>query len=423
MRIQVVGCSHHDAPITVRERLAFSAQQARDALARWREEFPDCEIVLLSTCNRTELYAATEGSAGPHGEEVARFLTAFHGIVPEEVAQHLFCYEDADAVRHLFTVAASLDSMVVGEPQILAQVKQAYQAATEQQGTGPLTHAVFQAAIKVARRIAVETTVHQRRVSIPSVAVADFARQIFETFDDKAALVIGAGEMAEETIRYLRDEGTRQIMVVNRSQLRAEELAARWQGQAVLWDQLDRALAEADLVVSTTGSSEPIVSAAHFAEIAKARGQRPIFILDLALPRDFDPEINRRPEVYLYSIDDLREACERNRKARDKQLPAAQRIVEQETLEFMGELHHRATGPVIRRLRQGWQKPKEDELRRLFHKLPELDERQQGEIRQSFERLINKLLHPPLESLRDESRNGIPSTLLEALARLFQLKD
>jgi glutamyl-tRNA reductase len=415
--------SHHDAPVAIRERLAFSNGQVRAALGQWRDTFSACEIVLLSTCNRTELYAATEGETEAEAEGIAEFLTGFHGISRAEVAEHLFCFEGEEAVQHLFTVTASLDSMVVGEAQILSQVKQAYQLATEEQATGPLTHAAFQAAIKTARRVAGETTVHQRRVSIPSVAVADFARQIFERFDDKTTLVIGAGEMAEETIRYLRDEGVRDIAVVNRSADRAIELAARWQGRALDWKELDTALAEADLVVSTTGADEPIVTAARFAQVEAVRGQRPLFILDLAVPRDFDPEIARRPEIYLYSIDDLSAACSRNRKARDKQLPAAQKIIEQETARFMAELHHRATSPVIQRLREGWQKPKEEELQRLFNKLPDLDTHEQEEIRRAFERLVNKLLHPPLESLRDESRHGIPSALMEALSRLFQLKD
>ena len=204
---------------------------------------------------------------------------------------------------------------------------------------------------------------------------------------------------------------------------RAAELAGRWQGRALDWAELDAALAEADLVMSTTGADEPIVTSARFGQIEAAREQRPLFILDLAVPRDFDPEIANRPEVYLYSIDDLSAACEQNRKARDKQLPAARKIIEQEAVRFMADLHHRATGPVIRRLRQGWEKPKEDELQRLFNKLPDLDEHQQDEIRQAFDRLVNKLLHPPLESLRDESLHGIPSALMEALSRLFQLKD
>ena len=423
MRLLVVGVSHHDAPIALRERLAFSNGQAHAALAQWRERFSAIEIVLLSTCNRTELYAAAESEADLNAKDMVEFLLDFHGLPCQEVDKYLFTLGGKEAVHHLFTVASSLDSMVVGEAQILSQVKQAYQLATEEEATGPLTHAVFQGAIKAARRVAGETSVHQRRVSIPSVAVADFARQIFEHFEDKTTLVIGAGEMAEETIRYLRDEGVRDIAVVNRSIDRARELAARWQGRTMAWDQLDAAMAQADLVVSTTGSSEPIMTPARLADIEETRGQRPLFILDLAVPRDFDPEIANRPEVYLYSIDDLSAACDRNRKARDKQLPAARKIIEQETERFMADLHHRATGPVIRRLRQGWQKPKEEEIARLFNKLPDLDDHQREEISQAFERLVNKLLHPPLESLRDESRHGIPNTLMEALSRLFQLKD
>jgi glutamyl-tRNA reductase len=229
--------------------------------------------------------------------------------------------------------------------------------------------------------------------------------------------------MAEETLQYLRDEGAHDIAVVNRSPERADELASRWRGRAVPWDQRSEVVAGADLIISTTGAEEPVVTLQTFLEIEDSRQGRPLFILDLAVPRDFDPAIGRRQNVYLYSIDDLREACERNRRARDKQLPAAQTIINQETRRFMADLHHRATGPVIRRLRQGWQKPKDEELRRLLNKLPDLDDRAREEIRQSFDRLINKLLHPPLESLRSESRHGIPSTLLDAIAKLFQLKD
>jgi glutamyl-tRNA reductase len=423
MNVQVVGCSHHDTSVSVRERLAFTAEQACAALDHWRRVFPGVEGVLLSTCNRVEIYAAAENAAGPTVEQVAGFLARFHDLDPAEVARHLYHYRGEEAVQHLFAVACSLDSMVLGEPQILAQVKQAYQLATQHDNTGPLTHAAFQAALKAARRVAAETGIHQRRVSIPSVAVADFAQQIFERFDDKHTVVIGAGEMAEETLRYLRDEGTHQITVVNRSLERAGELAPQWHGRAVPWDQLGEVLATADLVISTTGAGQPVVTAEQFQRIERTRNQRPLFILDLAVPRDFDPAIGRRPDVYLYSIDDLQAACDRNRRQRDKELPAAMRIIEQETARFMVELHRRATGPVIQRLKQGWQKPKDEELQRLFHKLPELDDHARSEIRQAFDRLVNRLLHSPLESLRDESRHGIPHVLLDALSRLFQLKD
>jgi len=423
MNIQVVGCSHHDTSIEIRERLAFRAEQVLGALDHWRRAFRNVEAVLLSTCNRVEVYAACETADMPSVEQVADFLGRFHKLDVGELLPYLYIHTGEVAVRHLFNVASSLDSMVLGESQILSQVKQAYQAATDRETTGPLLHSAFQAALCAARRVASETSIHQRRLSIPSVAVADFAQQIFERFDDKETLVIGAGEMAEETLRYLRDEGAQRITVVNRHIERAVALAEAWQGRARPWEELADAVAEADLVISTTGSGEPVVTSEQFRQIETARRQRPLFILDLAVPRDFDSAIGRRPDVYLYSIDDLQSACQRNRAERDKEVPAAKRILEQETTRFMAAICHRATGPVIEQLKQGWQKPKEEELERLLSRLPNLDSRGQEEIRQSFDRLLNKLLHPPLESLRDESRHGIPHGLLDALARLFQLRD
>jgi glutamyl-tRNA reductase len=423
MNLQVIGCSHRVTPIALRERLAFGPDETAEALSRWRSEFPRVEAVLLSTCNRTEIYAGAENGDLPSRGLVVGFLARFHGLDPAEVDPHFYQYENGEAVKHLFTVACSLDSMVVGEPQILAQVKNAYQAATGQDNAGPLTHAAFQAALKVAHRVAAETAIHQRRVSIPSIAVADFAAQIFERFDDKHVVVIGAGEMAEETLRYLKDEGAHQITVVNRHIDRGAQLAARWHGRAIPWEQLVEALATADLVVSTTGAGRPIVTREEFGRVERARIPRPLFILDLAVPRDFDAAIGQRPDVYLYSIDDLQAACEANRARRDKELPKAMRIVEEETARFMADLHHRASRPIIEQLRGRWQEPKDEEVRRLLNKLSHLSEKDQEEIRRSFDRLVNKLLHPPMESLRDESRHGIPHVLHEALSRLFRLKD
>lgn len=424
MKLQMVGCSYHTSSLEVRERLAFTPAQVRAALEAFRTKFGETEAVVLSTCNRVEIYAASEApSQSPSSEEIADFLAAFHGLETRDLAGELNYLSDEALVRHLFSVASSLDSMVLGEPQILAQVKQAYQLATEENSAGPLTHAIFQTAVKVARRVASETTINQRRVSVPSVAVGDFARQIFERFDDKRILVLGAGEMAEETLRYLADEGARDFTVLNRNHERGCELARRWGGQVQPWERLFAELATADLVVSTTGAPRPIVTLGDYLKIEAHRYQQPMFVLDLAVPRDFDPAIGERLQVYLYSIDDLRAVCDEHRQQRDRELPAAEQIVAEEAARFMADLYHRATGPIIQQLKQDWQRPKEEELRRLFNRLPNLDVRSRAEVEQAFERLVNKLLHPPLESLRDEAQRGPPHGLVDALKRLFQLTD
>ncbi len=422
MKLHVIGCSHHSSSVQMRERLAFSPEQSHDALARLRTRYPNTEAVVLSTCNRVELYlAAEQPDRFPSHREVAEFLADFHGLDALEIFDELFERSGEDAVRHLFTVAASLDSMVVGEAQILSQVKQAYEQATNGDFTGPLTHLAFQAAIRVAKRVTSETTIHHRRVSIPSVAVADFAKQFFERFDDKLVVVIGAGEMAEETLRYLIDEGANQITVVNRSVERAAQLAQQFSGRAVGWDALRTQLVAADIVVSTTGAAQPIVNVDDFKEIIQQRDQRPALILDLAVPRDFDAAIADLVGIYLYSVDDLRTTCEANRRAREKEWPHAERIIEDETARFMGDLHHRATGPTIRRLKAQADSIKSEELARLLKKLNDIDEKNRTEIEYAFDRLVRKLLHPPLESLRDEATKGAPHGLLEALKRLFQI--
>jgi glutamyl-tRNA reductase len=425
MKLQVVGCSHHTASVEVREKLAFSPDQARSALHALRQQYPETEAVLLSTCNRVELYLASErATACPSHHEVVNFLAEFHGLRSQEIFSDLFERTGEDFVRHLFTVAASLDSMVIGEAQILSQVKQAYDLATNENSVGAITNSAFQAALRVAKRVATDTAIQQKRVSIPSVAVADFASQVFERFDDKKVLVIGAGEMGEETVRYLIDEGARDITLVNRSRERAEALAEKLGGRVSTWDKLFEHLAEADLVVSTTGAVEPIVTAAEYRAIDEARAQRPLFILDLAVPRDFDPAISDFNGVYLYSVDDLGKHCERNRREREKEWPKAQRIIEEETARFMTDLHHRSTGPTIKRLKARADEVKLEELQRLFNKLGgAIDPRVQSEIEKAFERLVNKLLHPPLESLRDEAAQGAPHGLLDALKRLFRLSD
>jgi glutamyl-tRNA reductase len=424
MTLAFVGGTHRTVPLPLREQLAFSAEQAAEALARFRDRFPGREGVLLSTCNRVELYAAGESdSAPPPREQLVLFLAECRGIDAGLLAPVLSGEHDEAVVRHLFSVASGLDSMVLGEPQIVAQVKQAWAIAQESRTTGPLTGEMFQAALRTAKRVATETALGRERLSIPSIAVTDFVSGVFERLDDKKVLLIGAGKMARETLRYLREAGARDVTIVNRTLDRAHALASELRARPTTFDRLAAELAGTDLVVSTTGATEPVITADFYRPVEEARGGRPLVILDLAIPRDFDPAIGDRPDVWLYSIDDLGRTCEANRKSREKQMPAAVAIIEEETRRFMGDLHHRWSGPVIEQLRAGWSETGDAELERLFRRLPDLDDAARAEIRQSFQRYAAKMLHLPLASLREESRAGPPHGLLDALKRLFDLKE
>lgn len=425
MKLQMIGCSHHDAAVEFRERISFTTEQVGQALGEFRQRFPSSEIVLISTCNRVELYATGGGDSELDRDDVAEFLADQHHLQADEVVDQMIYRAGTDAIEHLFTVAASLDSMVVGEAQILSQVKQAYDTACNSGSAGPLTHSVFQAANRAAKRVQQETTIHRRRVSVPSVAVGEVATEVFETLANKRVVLCGAGEMGEETLRYLKQAGASDICILNRSYERAVALAKAFGAESALWESLNEQLVDADLLIGTTAATEPIMDEATFLPLHAKRKDRVLLILDLAVPRDFDPAIGDLSSVYLYGIDDLQSACDRNRRERQKEWPKAKQIITEETQRFMQAFNHKATGPVIQRLREQAQDLKNDELERLIKKLKlaELDPSARKEIEKSFDRLINKLLHPPLVSLRDDAAEGHQRGLLEALRHLFNLGD
>lgn len=426
MNLLAVYCSHHTAGMSVREKLAFtSAQQLAEAYELIKRDLPETEAVLLSTCNRVELYAAQEDSSNPiTADQLVQFFGDFHQLSVDQFRDQLRCTSGHDAVRHLFEVASSVESMVLGEPQIVNQVKDAYRCAVDAGACGPLTNALFQRAVNVSSRVRSETRLAEGRVSIASVAVGEFGKSIFDHFGDKTVLVIGAGEMAEETLRYLKDEGLRDVLVCNRSLERAEAVAAAWSGRGFGFEQLDECLQQADVIVSTTGSERPIITVDRFRPIRAASDHRPVFILDLAAPRDFEPAIAKLDSnVFLYDIDHLEQTCDRNRESRQKEVARAELIIEAETQRFMQDFYHRTTGPVVKLLREEWHRVSREELQKLFQRLPDLDESDQKSIERSFERIVNRLLHPPLVTLKDESREGAPHGLVDALKRLFHLTD
>lgn len=425
MKLQMIGCSHHESAVEFREKISFSTDQVGEALSAFREKYPKSELVLISTCNRVELYTSSSDDSSIDRDAVVEFVANQHQMPADEIVEQMIYREGSEAVEHLFTVASSLDSMVVGEAQILSQVKQAYELARNSGSAGPLTHTVFQAANHAAKRVQHETAIHRRRVSVPSVAVGEVATEVFDTLSNKRVVLCGAGEMGEETLRYLKQAGATDIRILNRSYERAIAVAEAFGGEAVPWDSLPNEIVSADLLIGTTSSPEPILDAATFLPLHAKRKNRVLLILDLAVPRDFDTTIGDLSSVYLYSIDDLQTACDRNQRERKKEWPKAKQIIEDETKRFIQAINHRSTGPVIQRLREQAQELKNDELARLVNKLhlDEMDPTASKEIEKSFDRLINKLLHPPLASLKDDAAKGHQRGLLVALQHLFKLGD
>ena len=287
-----------------------------------------------------------------------------------------------------------------------------------------MMHAAFQHANQVAKRVTNETEIHRRRISVPSVAVSEIASEFFERFDDKQIVVIGSGEMGVETLQYLKSAGAARITIINRSEEKAIAVAEKFAIQSKPWEQLDALLSDADLVVSTTGASHPIMTESRYRSIAGNRVKGTLLILDLAVPRDFESAIGRLPGVYLYSVDDLQAVCDRNRAFREQQLPKAQRIINEELDRLLGDWNHRSSGATIRALRDHAEQIKQAELTRLLakHTMADSTAEMQAEIGAAFDRVINKMLHSPLQSIRDVAQSEQRDTLLSALRKLFQIR-
>jgi glutamyl-tRNA reductase len=423
MKLMVVGCNFRTAPLSLRERLAFD----RDKLVRAQTELATrygCEAVILSTCNRVELYLARAGSpVAPDAELVAEFLGEFHQIPVADIWPHLYHRQEAEAVRHLFRVAASLDSLIIGEGQIAGQVKRAYELAQERSTAGPLLHALFQHARLVAKRVRSETGIAKGHVSVSSAAV-DYVRQVFDHFGDKTVLIIGAGKMGELTLRHLRELCPRRILVTNRSPDKAEAMAHGCRGVAVPWERLDDALAAADIVLSTTGAAEPIVTYQRYQRILARRTVGPVVILDIAVPRDFDPAIHDGDRTCLFNIDDLKRIRERTLEDRLKHVGPAEAIVEHEQKRFVSDWTRRRNGPVIARLTQDLEAKRQAIVAQLLGRLNgRLTEADQAYIEGAFRLLQNQFLHGPITALSEDPHAGGSHTLLEALRKLFRLQE
>jgi glutamyl-tRNA reductase len=428
MRLLTVGCSYRTTPVEVREKLAVGDAQLPRALDLFAERL-GCEAVVLSTCNRVELYLGQAfdppgGPAALDAAAAAALLAELHGLPAAEVRPHLYAHEQADAVRHLFRVAASLDSLIVGEGQIAGQVKRAYEKAQEKGSAGPLLHALLRQARQVARRVRTETGIARGHVSVSSAAV-DYVRQVFDHFGDKTVLVIGAGKMGELTLRHLKQLRPRKIVVTNRSPEKAEAVARGCGGEAAPWEKLDELLSRVDIVLSTTGAPEPIVTRQRYQKIAARRTAGRVVILDIAVPRDFDPAIHDGDATCLFNIDDLKRIREATLADRLRHVGPAEAIVEQETRKFLADWARRRSGPVIARLQQEFEARRREALADLFPRLDgRLTDADRRRIEETFRLWQNRMLHGLISALAEES--SAPSsghTLLDALRKLFRLQE
>jgi glutamyl-tRNA reductase len=425
MRLLSLGVDHRSAPTAVREAMAAEGARRDAAIAALRGAFPGCEFVLLSTCNRVELYAAAEDET-PDVEALADWLATYHALDAGALAGHLVAHHDEAMVAHLFRVASSLESLVLGEGQILGQVRDAYRAAVARGAVGPVLHEVFQRAIRVGKRVREETGLDRGKLSVASVAV-DLAREVFDTFRDKTVLVVGAGKMGELTLEHLSELRPGRILVTNRTPGKAEAAAARFGGRAVPFDRLPGALVEADLVVSTTAAEEPIVTLDTYARVQRARRQRLTLILDIAVPRDFDPAIGEFEQVLLYNVDDLKAQVARNLEGRRKGVDPAQAIIAAETAECLAAVHHRhRAGALLRQLGEYADGVRQRELDKLYSGLQDLTPEQRAAIDHFAQRLQNQFLHHPRSALRSAGTAAEPErhhSLLAAVRHLFGLAE
>jgi glutamyl-tRNA reductase len=428
MRTLVIGCNHRTAPVEVRERLSFDPASCADALSRFRQRFPCCEAVLLSTCNRTELYVSRPVHGHPRIEEAIAFLAESRRVDVHEFSPSAYHYEDAEALRHLFHVAGSIDSMILGESQILAQVKAAFGIAREVGMAGRQLDAIFQRAFAVAKEIHTRTGVSSGRTSVGGTAV-EFARQIFSHFDDKTVLLIGAGEMGEVTLQHLLEMKPKCVLLTNRTPSRAESVRERiirptgLRGEVVPFERLPDHLVEADIVISTTGAPEPILRRAALNDLPHRRGFRPLLMIDIAVPRDIEPEVGKLENVFVYNIDDLQSVAEKNIAARQKQLARCEEIIEIHVQEFVAWQQSREVGPTITALQKRFGEIGQQELERVIPKLSQVSDHDRELLTQMLHRITQKLLHGPSMLLRDKAAAGRAHLYADTLRNMFGLKD
>jgi glutamyl-tRNA reductase len=415
MRILLTGVNHKTAPVELREQLAIAPERLADATRALHRLPGVSEALVLSTCNRVELLACYEGSA----PDLLNFLQEFLRVDVPLVRPHVYEYREADAVRHLFRVAASLDSMVVGEPQILGQVKESYTIARAAGAVQTHLERLLQSTFTVAKKVRSETQIGSSSVSIASVAV-DLAKKIFGSLDGKRILLVGAGKMSELAARHLMQQGAHSLLVANRTFDRATRIAEQFQGRAVRFEDLYSTADQADIIITSTGSQHHIFRREHGQQFLHKRRNRPMFFIDIAVPRDVDPEMNRVDGVFLYDIDDLQSVAASHLADRTREAQRAEEIIAEEVLRFQRKAQALNVTPMIVELQNAVEDMRQAELRRAQARLQSLTPEQQAAVDSLTRGLMNKFLHMPMQALKAAAAEA-DTVMLEVLREVFGL--
>jgi glutamyl-tRNA reductase len=413
-QILAVGMNHHTAPVEIRERLALDEEAVRRHLVFLRDRGLVHEALLLSTCNRVELYAVP-GDAGAEG--LLSWFTAFRGPKGESVDRFLFRHQGPEAVRHLFRVASSLDSLVVGEPQILGQVKEAVRVAEEMASLGRVLTALCTRTLRVAKRVRTETEIGRSRVGVGNVGV-DLAVQVFGALDDRRALLIGAGEMGTQVAHALKLAGLAELLVANRTYERAVEVAGAEGATPIAWDRLEDYLARVDIVIAATASQQPIIDLAMVRAALKKRKYRPMFLVDLSVPRNIDHRVDELDGAYLFNVDHLRQVLDEGRASREVAREEAERVVESEIERFLQSLSEVEIGPRIAEVTRRAEEIRAAELERSRRLLEGLSEDQRDQLERLTRALVKKLIHRPLQEIHAAARSD-DHARLQALLSAF----
>lgn len=403
MSILVLGLNHKTATVDIRERLAFNGQKLEEGIASLKNLPEINEIAILSTCNRVEIYASAKDSENSI-EAIIDFLSKFHAINRDKFEKTLYFFSESDAVRHIFRVASSLDSMIIGEPQILGQLKDTFDFALNKKTTGAILNRLMKKAISTAKRVRTETKIAEHAVSI-SYAAVELAKKIFKELSGRSFMLLGAGEMAELAARHLVNNGVTDVKVVNRTYDRGCELAKDFNGKAVRFEDLLKELVSTDIVICSTGASDYVLKKEQMQRIMKERRYNPVFLIDISVPRNIDPDINDLDNVYLYNIDDIQEVVDTNLLERKKEAEKAEKIIDEEIEKFIKWMSTLNSVPLIISIRQKAEAIKEEELEKFRHKFPNLDKEKLDAVEYLASAITNKLIHSPTVALRENSED------------------